>query len=124
MVIKKSKQAVRSFLFIFGVLLLSSCAGGKPTLYQWERYQTHLYEYFVGEGIGPEDQIHRLEEDLQKIEAHGKIPPPGYHAHLGLLYSQAGKNDQFVAQLLSEKKNYPESSAYIDFLLKNRTNVK
>jgi hypothetical protein len=43
--------------------------------------------------------------------------PPGFHAHLGMLYSIAGKSDQMVAQFEDEKKLFPESATYMDFLL-------
>lgn len=97
--------------------LLAGCAA-PATLYQWEGYQPQVYEYFKGQGNGLEAQSSKLEEDLQKIHAHGKIPPPGYHAHLGLLYSQIGKTDQVAPQFQAEKKLYPESAAYMDLLLK------
>ena len=60
-----------------------------------------------------------LEKDLQKINAKGMIPPPGYHAHLGLLYSVTGKPEQMAAEFEAEKLLFPESAAYMDFLLKN-----
>ncbi len=104
---------------VLGSALLAGCATPK-TLYQWERYQPQVYEYFNGQGKGPDAQILALEEDLQKIRAKGNMPPPGYHAHLGLLYSQIGKDDRLVTELLAEKELYPESAAYMDFLLKKR----
>lgn len=114
---KKHQLAIRAFSVIGSALLFAGCATPK-TLYQWERYQPQVYEYFNGQGKGPEAQISVLEEDLQKIRAKGNMPPPGYHAHLGMLYSQIGKDDRLVAELLAEKELYPESSAYMDFLLK------
>jgi hypothetical protein len=44
--------------------------------------------------------------------------PPGFHAHLGMLYSMTGKsNDQIAAQFEDEKRLFPESTVYMDFLL-------
>ncbi len=105
-------------LTLLGTALLGGCASGPPTLYQWERYQPQVYEYFKGQGSGADGQIIALEEDLQKIRAKGNTPPPGFHAHLGLLYSQVGKTDRLEKELLAEKELYPESSTYMDFLLK------
>ena len=45
-------------------------------------------------------------------------PPPGFHAHLGMLYALAGKQDQVAVEFETEKKLFPESAAYMDFLLK------
>jgi hypothetical protein len=97
--------------------LLAGCSSPK-TLYQWESYQPEVYEYFKGEQP-KEGQAEALERDLQKIRSTGKTPPPGYHAHLGLLYLSMGKDDQMVQQFRTEKTLFPESTPYMDFLLKN-----
>jgi hypothetical protein len=119
---KKCKHSILA-LSVLGSALLGGCAS-TPSLYQWESYQPQVYEYFSGKGNGTEAQISALEEDFQKIRATGKNPPPGYHAHLGLLYSQIGKNDQVVQQFQTEKDLYPESKAYMDFLLKKLVKSK
>ncbi|WP_419866208.1 DUF4810 domain-containing protein [Pseudomonas mandelii] len=98
--------------------LLAGCNSGPKTLYQWESYQPEVYEYFKGEEP-KEAQAEALERDLQKIRSTGKTPPPGYHAHLGLLYLSMGKDDQMVQQFRTEKALFPESTPYMDFLLKN-----
>ena len=97
--------------------LLAGCSSPQ-TLYQWEGYQPQVYEYFKSE-TPKETQAEALEADLQKIRASGKPVPPGYHAHLGLLYLSMGKDDQMVQQLRTEKTLFPESGTYMDFLLKN-----
>jgi hypothetical protein len=98
--------------------LLAGCNSGPKTLYQWESYQPEVYEYFKGEEPR-EAQAEALERDLQEIRSTGKTPPPGYHAHLGLLYLSMGKDDQMVQQFRTEKTLFPESTPYMDFLLKN-----
>ncbi|QAX84890.1 DUF4810 domain-containing protein [Pseudomonas sp. DTU12.3] len=97
--------------------LLAGCSSPK-TLYQWEGYEPQVYEYFKGEEP-KEAQVEALERDLQKIRSTGKAVPPGYHAHLGLLYLSMGKDDQMVQQFNTEKALFPESGTYMDFLLKN-----
>lgn len=97
--------------------VLAGCAAPK-TLYQWEGYEPQVYEYFKGEEP-KEAQAEALERDLQKIRSTGKAVPPGYHAHLGLLYLSMGKDDQMVQQFNTEKTLFPESGTYMDFLLKN-----
>ena len=104
-------------LALSGSVLLAGCSTPK-TLYQWEDYQPQVYEYFKGEEP-KEAQAEALERDLQKINATGSTPPPGYHAHLGLLYLSMGKDDQMVQQFRTEKALFPESGPYMDFLLKN-----
>lgn len=96
--------------------ILAGCQAPPKTLYQWGAYQPQVYQHFKGES--PEQQIDVLEKNLEIINAKGAIPPPGYHAHLGFLYSMLGKEGQMIEQFQCEKKQFPESSTYIDFLLK------
>lgn len=100
-----------------GSALLAGCATGPKPLYQWEGYQPQVYEYFKGEP--KEKQVAELERGLEKIKSANGATPPGYHAHLGMLYSGLGKDDQMVQEFQTEKALFPESTAYIDFLMKN-----
>lgn len=100
-----------------GSALLAGCAAGPKPLYQWEGYQPQVYEYFKGEP--KEKQVAELERGLEKIKSTNGATPPGYHAHLGMLYSGLGKDDQMVQEFQTEKALFPESAAYIDFLMKN-----
>lgn len=115
----KTKR-IKTYRRVIGVLaacaLLSACATGPKTLYQWESYQPEVYEYLKGDGADAQKQIAVLEEGLQKIRAKGNQEPPGYHAHLGMLYANAGKTDQMVQEFEAEKKLFPESAPYLDFL--------
>lgn len=97
-------------------VVLAGCAGPQP-LYQWEGYQTQVYEYFKGES--KEQQVIALESGLQKIQAKGGAAPPGYHAQLGMLYLNLGKDDQMVKEFQTEKTLFPEATPYMDFLLRN-----
>lgn len=99
-------------------VFLGGCATAPKTLYQWGGYQQQVYKYFQGET--PEAQIAVLEENYQKMRAEGGKPPPGYHAHLGMLYAEIGQGEQAVQQFQTEKSLFPESAVYMDFLLKTR----
>ncbi len=98
-------------------LALAGCKTAPPTMYQWEDYQPQVYQHFKGES--PEQQIAAMEKGLLEIASRSKNPPPGYHAHLGLLYAMTDKQDLALAQFEIEKKLFPESTTYMDFLLKN-----
>jgi hypothetical protein len=99
--------------------LLTGCAGNQtPQLYYWESYQEQVYEHFKHE-TGPQEQIAALEASLQKARAGDRSPPPGFHAHLGMLYAEVGKADQVRQQFETEKALFPESAAYMDFLMRN-----
>lgn len=105
-------------LCLFAALGLSGCARTKP-LYQWNGYQPSVYDYLRNQGKSPEEQILALEEGVQEAAADGAKLPPGYLAHLGLLYLNVGRTDQAVAAWQQEKAQFPESAKYIDFLMKN-----
>lgn len=98
---------------------LGACATKPTPLYQWEGYPDLVDAYFRTDSLSPDAQTQKMEEGLQKIRAEGGVAPPGYHAHLGLLYIHQGRLDQFAAQLQAEKKQYPESAPFMDFLLRN-----
>ncbi|MCC8391530.1 DUF4810 domain-containing protein [Paraburkholderia sp. MMS20-SJTR3] len=101
--------------------LLGGCAAQQPvSLYRWDGYQPQVYEYFKGQS-SPEQQIDALEKALQTITAKGATPPPGFHAHLGMLYASVGKGQQAEQQFVAERQLFPESSTYMDFLLKKKS---
>ena len=98
---------------------LAACAAPPKTIYQWGDYQGALYEYLRGNGADPGAQIARLEAEVEKNAATAKASPPGLHGHLALLYSQLGDDANAIRHLQAERALFPESAAYIDFLLKN-----
>jgi len=104
---------------IFPVLVVASCLSGcakPPTLYAWESYEPQVYAYLKGESR--EAQIKALERDQEKIAASGKTAPPGFYAHLGLLYAETGNDAKAITCFTTEKTRFPEATAYMDFLLK------
>lgn len=117
---KNSTTLFRRSLILPLVLgsLLTACASTPPTLYQWGNYQSNVYGYLKADtAASPEKQIDDMEANLQKIRAQGKTPPPGYYAHLGLLYSTVGKTDLVVQNFRAEEQLFPESVPYMDYLL-------
>jgi hypothetical protein len=100
-----------------GALLAGCAANTPPPLYQWDGYQPQVYEYFKGQ-TDPQKQIDALEKALQQIRAKGNRPPPGFHAHLGMLYASVGNDQKAFDEFQAEKQSFPESSTYMDFLLK------
>jgi hypothetical protein len=101
------------------VTLFSGCAmnNSAPPLYQWTGYQPQVYEYFKGK-TGPTAQIEALEKAFEQIRAKGNTPPPGFHAHLGMLYASVGEDEKAQQAFEAEKQLFPESSSYMDFLTK------
>ncbi|MDR3214269.1 MAG: DUF4810 domain-containing protein [Azoarcus sp.] len=95
---------------------LTGCASAPEPLYRWGSYEAQVYAHLQGESR--EEQILALERDVETINASGKIAPPGFYAHLGLLYAETGHDDKAIACFETEKARFPESVAFMDFLLK------
>ena len=95
--------------------LLSGCASQPNTLYNWGSYQDQLYARFKAD-TSPEKQIQELEKTLQNPKS-AQPAAPGLHAHLGLLYGEAGRSAEMCEQFKTEKQLFPESAPFMDFLL-------
>lgn len=95
--------------------VIAGCRTSNPGLYQWGSYQPQVYQHLKGES--PNEQIATLEKDLQRMNAAGSKAPPGFHAHLGMLYSMVGRNDLVAAEFQEEKRLFPESTTYMNRLL-------
>lgn len=96
--------------------LLFGCAQAPKPLYYWEGYQKQLYEQL--KGTGSDDSLLAMEEQKRKADAAGLAVPPGFRAQRGLLLLHRGQPDQARDMFLAEKEAFPESSKYMDFLLK------
>ena len=101
-------------LLLTCILFLQGCAQ-KGVLYSWGTYETETYNYFKGEP--PEAQILVLEKHMSESKNKGLALPPGFHAHLALLYEKVGKTNEMRQMFEIETKLYPESSVYINNLL-------
>ncbi|WP_435951795.1 DUF4810 domain-containing protein [Dryocola sp. BD626] len=104
------------FLGVLSVLLVGCKTAPKP-IYQWDGYQDTLYQYYKND-TSPAEQIASLQKLVEKSRATSQPVPPGVHAQLGLLYSNTGQMDSAMAEFNTEKKLFPESTVYIDFLTK------
>lgn len=99
-------------------LVLGGCATQK-NLYNWGSYQPQVYAYFKNDSTSPQTQLNEMEKGLQQASSKGEKVPPGYHAHMGLLYLNTGSPSKAVAAWEREKALFPESTQYINFLMSN-----
>lgn len=100
-------------------LALVGCAQPPKPLYQWDGYQAAVYQYLKTNGGEPGAQIAQLEAQIEKNRVGGVASPPGMRAHLALLHSKMGNDAAAASHLETERTLFPESAAYIDFLLKS-----
>ena len=102
------------------LLLLTGCANkAAPALYGWRNYEKNLDAYFRADKSSPEQQLAAMQEDQKAIAAQGKALPPGYQAHMGLLHGRKGDMESLRQHLEAEKQQFPESSDFMDFLMRN-----
>jgi hypothetical protein len=105
-------------LLALALVLCSGCAS--KTIYSWGHYEDLIYTmYSKPSDAAPERQIEVLEADLQKALSQNKPLPPGFHAHLGYMYYQAGKTEQARKAFETEKTQFPESAVFMDRMLAN-----
>lgn len=57
---------------------------------------------------------------MEQAKAKNKPVPPGLHAQLGLLYADTSRPDLALQQFNTEKTLFPESAAYMDYLMRNK----
>ncbi|GGH60912.1 lipoprotein [Comamonas phosphati] len=115
----KTTVLAHSLAAVMFVGLVSGCAAPNKGLYSWNSYQTEVYSYLKSDAPSVDEQILSLEKGVQQTAAQGAHLPPGYSAHLGLLYLNTGRTDQAIAAWEQEKKEFPESAQYIDYLINN-----
>jgi hypothetical protein len=106
-----------TLLLVSAALLLVGCASESTRLYRWGDYQPEVYAYFLGTESGPQAQIDSLEKGLQLAAAKAQALPPGYQAHLGLLYLNTGQANRARQAFETERAQFPESAPYMNFLL-------
>jgi hypothetical protein len=111
-------KLVRLTVLLALAFTLVACANKPPQIYSWQGYQANLDAYFRSSSLSPDAQTQKMEQDLQKIQVAGLAVPPGYHAHLGLLYGEQGDLDKFAQQVALEKSKFPESQTFMDFLMR------
>jgi hypothetical protein len=108
----------QGLVLALAAVVISGCAHQRPQpLYYWGAYQSQVYEHFKAE-TGPEEQIAVLEAEVEHAKATNQALPPGFQAHLAMLYGKTGHADKLVSNLEAEKRQFPEGSTFMDFLLK------
>lgn len=103
---------------------LFGCASAPATLYQWDTYQKNVYQFLKHEDANPDEQLRLMRDQSEKSRLAGTRLPPGFRAHLGMLYLQLGQDGEAKQQLQAEKEAFPESAHYMDFLLKQMDGKK
>jgi len=113
-----STRAPRPLAATAFALGLVGCAQPHAPLYMWETYPRQQYVYLLHDGISPDQQIKEIEAHAEKARAANAQLPPGLRAHLGMLYLSVGNPGRAMEMWNAEKAAFPESTPYMDQLLK------
>lgn len=100
--------------------LLAACGSAPKPLYYWKDYSATVYERLKNDDSSTGKQISKMEQYFSEANRKQLGVAPGAHAHMGLLLIDAGQPDAAKAQFETEKKLFPESATFMDFLLKNK----
>jgi len=117
-------RITRVFTALIIVLLLAACASGPRSLYYWGEFPQANYAWLQDDLQDDPKIVETLEKDAQRAVANNHDLPPGFHAHLGLLYLKLGQIDKAVEHLQAEKAAFPESAPFMDFQLRNLVSKK
>jgi hypothetical protein len=110
---RKKRHEVMSLLLL--AVLATGCT---RTIYSWGHFEDSIYVSYAEPGkVSVETQVEKLEADYQKARAQQKPVPPGFHAHLGHLYSELGKADKARQEFEAEKAQFPESAVFMDHMI-------
>jgi hypothetical protein len=121
------KHAIRVRAFcarlttVVALVLISACVSDK-SLYFWGHYEDSVYGLCHGTGtfdLAKDVQI--LSQEVDRARVEGRRVAPGVHAHLGYLYYVSGNTGAAVQQFNAEKETYPESTTFIDGMLRRLT---
>lgn len=100
--------------------LLSSCAPKTKPLYYWGDYENISYKAVKSNEQNDFDNLLLSFDDIAKNTTKGtsgKIPP-GICADFGYFLIKNGKAEEGKQWLVREKELYPESTVFIDQILK------
>lgn len=101
------------------IAVVAGCAHRPPPpLYMWETFPKMQYDALLANDNSPLEQIELMEAQAEKARATGASLPPGFRAHLGMLKLAAGDSSQARYLWQAEKAAFPESTPYMDQLLK------
>ncbi|WYX52597.1 DUF4810 domain-containing protein [Achromobacter xylosoxidans] len=93
------------------------------SMYSWQSYQPSVYAYLKDDGADYAAQSLAMEKNIETARASNAQLPPGFRAHLGMLYLKLGDGAKGLEQLEGEKAAFPESKPFMDFLLRNASKM-
>lgn len=112
-------RVVRALAIVGLAGVLSACVQQPKSMYSWQSYEGSVYAYLKDDGGDYATQTLAMEKNIETARAANAELPPGFRAHLGMLYLKMGEGDKGVEQMQGEKAAFPEAAPFMDFLLRN-----
>ncbi|CDG81081.1 DUF4810 domain-containing protein [Janthinobacterium agaricidamnosum] len=97
--------------------LLSGCATGPQSKYDWGNYEQSVYSYYK-EPANIDAFSTSLNNVIQAAELNKRPVAPGVYAEYGYLLTLQGKTEDGLAFFDKEKKQWPESAVFMDTMKK------
>lgn len=113
------KANTLKYLFAVGIVsLLAACGSSPKAMYYHGSFHDNVYEHLKNDDTSIGKQIEKMEKYFQEAEHKKQAVAPGTHAHLGMLLIHSGQQQAAFREFEAEKKLFPESAAFMDFLMK------
>ena len=106
---------------------LSGCFFMVPVsqpIYSWGDFPHQQYQALLRDGYDPNEQVRAMEAQIETARSSGQALPPGFRAHLGMLYMNRGDAAAACSMWTAEKVAFPESTVYMDSLLQKAQPAK
>jgi len=117
------KQSITISLALI-ILMMSGCAGPKP-MYEYGNYSESFYNLKkTGDSEAISQWKTALEESIEMSNAQAIRIPPGVNANLGYLYLKVNDADRAISYFEAEKALYPESTVFMQKLIKKAELMK
>lgn len=101
------------------ILILSSCASNKKSLYSWGNYDAVSYNYIKDE---TDKSLNSLLETYNNLMENQKglrkAIPPGMCADYGYFLYKKGEKTKALEMLKKEVQLYPESGTFVNRIIK------
>lgn len=101
---------------IISLLIASSCASKKQTLYDWHDYQNISHKYH-NNSLNLAELEEKMTVVLLESENKGRVPP-GMYAEYGYILLELGKFDEAIKYFDKESKIWPESKKFMTAVIK------
>ena len=108
----------RFILFLAFLCLITGCS---VTSYDWNGYDTMLYQHYR-DPTKHQEFTEKLQEAVGDAENSNRVPP-GLYAEYGYLLYEGGAYQTAIDYFRKEKNLWPESHVFMDKMINNASKM-